>query len=188
MKIVFLQIFILCITNIFSLNISLFKINHFEQNSKLYYVNAMNNIKGNIYFEFWGENDSTSYFFGINYKTEEYIIFKNNNNYFSISANSISKFHESIIVNDNENDNDSNINILSMNAENFDFINFENEIFSSKQTKNFAYSNDGIPSLRNSLIKLNNNNNQYIASLIMHQYSAHYPCFSLISINSNSID
>ena len=99
--ILILQIFIICITNILSLNISLFKINHFEQNSKLYYVNALNNIKGNIYFEFLGENDSTRYFIGINYKTEEYIIFKNNNNYFSISANSISKFHESIIVNDN---------------------------------------------------------------------------------------
>ena len=46
-------------------------------------VNAMNNIKGNIYFEFWGENGSTRYFIGINKKTEEYTIFKNNNNYYS---------------------------------------------------------------------------------------------------------
>ena len=33
------------------LNINQFKINFFEQSKKLYYVNAMNNENGDIYFE-----------------------------------------------------------------------------------------------------------------------------------------
>ena len=43
------------------LNINQFKINFFEQSKKLYYVNAMNNENGDIYFEFWGEESSTRY-------------------------------------------------------------------------------------------------------------------------------
>ena len=180
MKMFFLQLFIFLLINIHSLDISQFHINYFQQNSKLYYVNAMNNIKGNIYFEFWGENDSKRYFVGINYLSEEYIIFNNDKIYFSIEANTISSFHESIIVNDNENDNDANISILSMNADNFDFINFDNKLFGTKSTKNYAFQNEGDPSHRNSLIKIKNSN-QYLASLIMKKIG-HYPWSFFLAI------
>ena len=49
------------------------------QNSKLYYVNAMNNIKGNIYFEFWGENDNTNYIIGKSSESGESILFNDKN-------------------------------------------------------------------------------------------------------------
>ena len=132
-------IFMIMIININSINISSFHVDYFKQNTKLYYVNAMNNIKGNIYFEFWGENDNTRYFIGKNYITEEQILFNNNQTYFSIQSNNIDTFHESIIVNDNENNEDNDINILSMNWNTFDFINFQNSEFTNKLTKNIAF-------------------------------------------------
>ena len=53
MKIFFYLIFILMIIKVYSVDISSFHVNYFKQNTKLYYVNAMNNAKGNIYFEFF---------------------------------------------------------------------------------------------------------------------------------------
>ena len=38
-----------------SVDTSLLEINYFKERKNLYYVNAMNNNKGDIYFEFWGE-------------------------------------------------------------------------------------------------------------------------------------
>ena len=71
MKMLKFRIFILLIIKVYSFDISSFHVNYFKQNTKLYYVNAMNNVKGNIYFEFWGENDNTRYYIGKNYLTEE---------------------------------------------------------------------------------------------------------------------
>ena len=110
---------IFLIINSQTIDLSSFKINFFNQDEKLYYVNSMNNDKGDIYFEFWGENNAIRYFIGINYLTEERIKF-NDNEIFSIETNSISSFHESIIVNIN-----NEINILSMNSNYFDFINIK---------------------------------------------------------------
>ena len=89
MKIFFFLIFIFFIINIYSADISSFHVNYFKKNTKLYYVNAMNNVKRNIYFEFWGENDNTIYYIGKNYLTEEPILFNNNQEYFSIQSSSI---------------------------------------------------------------------------------------------------
>ena len=141
MKMLKFRIFILLIIKVYSIDISSFHVNYFKQNTKLYYVNAMNNVKGNIYFEFWGENDNTRYYIGKNYLTEESILFNNNQEYFSIQSSSISSFHESIIVNEDENNADNNINILSMNWNTFDYINFQNSEFTYKSTKDIAYEN-----------------------------------------------
>ena len=103
-----LQILIYLIINIYSVDISSFHVEYFKQNTKLYYVNAINNVKGNIYFEFWGENDKTRYFIGKNYLTGDNIKF-NENEIFSINTNSNWNYHESIIINYN-----GTINILSM--------------------------------------------------------------------------
>ena len=138
----YILLLIILILNIGTLNISSLNINFFNQEKKLYYVNAMNNVKGNIYFEFWGENDNTRYYIGKNYLTEESILFNNNQEYFSIQSSSISSFHESIIVNEDENTADNNINILSMNWNTFDFINFQNSEFTNKLTKNIAFENN----------------------------------------------
>ena len=97
MKMFSLQILIYLIISIYSVDISSFHVEYFKQNTKLYYVNAMNNVKGNIYFEFWGENDKTRYFIGKNYLTEDDIIFNNNEKIYSIQSSSIDTFHESIL-------------------------------------------------------------------------------------------
>ena len=186
-----LQILIYLIISIYSVDISSFHVEYFKQNTKLYYVNAMNNVKGNIYFEFWGENDKTRYFIGKNYLSEDDIIFNNNEKIYSIQSSSIDTFHESIIVNDNENIDDKNINILSMNWNTFDYINFQNSEFTSKLTKNIAFENkkEKEQSFKNSLIKVNYNNNIYYFSfLIMYKLSAHYFSLTLFELSSNNIN
>ena len=191
MKMFSLQILIYLIISIYSVDISSFHVEYFKQNTKLYYVNAMNNIKGNIYFEFWGENDKTRYFIGKNYLTEDDIIFNNNEKIYSIQSSSIDTFHESIIVNDNENTDDKNINILSINWNTFDYINFQNSEFTSKLTKNIAFENnkEKEQSFKNSLIKVNYNNNIYYFSfLIMYKLSAHYFSLTLFELSSNNIN
>ena len=191
MKMLKFRIFILLIIKVYSIDISSFHVNYFKQNTKLYYANAMNNVKGNIYFEFWGENDNTRYYIGKNYLTEESILFNNNQEYFSIQSGSISSFHESIIVNEDENTADNNINILSMNWNTFDYINFQNSEFTYKPTKNIAFENkkDKVQSYRNSLIKIKYNDNIYYFSfMIMYKLSAHYLSFTLFELTSNNIN
>ena len=101
---------------------SLLTINYFNQKQKLYYINAMNNNKGDLYFEFWGEEDKIRYFIGINATTGEDIYFKNTK-IFHIEASSISKtYHESIIINNNDENN-----IFSIDYNNIDFINIKME-------------------------------------------------------------
>ena len=46
--------------------LSKFKVNYFREKSHLYYVNAFKDDEGNLYFEFWGENDNVRYYIGIN--------------------------------------------------------------------------------------------------------------------------
>ena len=186
-----IRIFILLIITSQNVDISSFHIDYFKQNEKLYYVNAMNNDKGNLYFEFWGENDNTRYFTGKNYLTEEQILFNNDQSYFSIQSNAISTFHESIIVNENENNDDNNINILSMNWKTFDYVNFQNSEFTSKLTKDIAFENkkDKVQSFRNSLIKLKfNENTLYFSFLIMYKSIAHHLSFTLFQLTSDNIN
>ena len=62
---------------IYSFNISSLKVNYFMQEKKLYYINPINNYKGDLYFEYWGEGNNSRYFIGINLTTGEEIYFGN---------------------------------------------------------------------------------------------------------------
>ena len=109
------------IIGIQALNLTSFNINFFQERKKLYYVNAMNNENGDIYFEFWGEEDSMRYYIGKNVSTEENLKI-NGDEIYSIDANTNWNYHESIIVEYND-----SINILSINSKNFDYINVDGE-------------------------------------------------------------
>ena len=117
-----LFIYFYLIVNIFYIihcfNISQLEINYFTENNNLYYVNALNNVQGDLYFEVWGEETNTRYFFGINKTTGNNILF-NEQQFFQVISTSTSIYHESIII-DYENED----YIFSMNFQNFDFINF----------------------------------------------------------------
>ena len=170
---------IFLIFNTQTIDLSSFKINFFNQDEKLYYVNSMNNDNGDIYFEFWGENNKIRYFIGINYLTEERIKF-NENEVFSIVTNTISTFHESIIVNiDNE------INILSMSINYFNFINIKDSKHTFKPTKDFIFKNNDITADRNCIIKLKDNT--YLLSMLLHKYSSHYRNYRIFTFTKNEI-
>ena len=96
------------------------KVNYFKENKKLYYVNAINDDKGNIYFEIWGENNNNRYFIGKNSDTEEPLLF-NEKEILSVDAKVASNYHESIIVNYN-----NKINIFSFDYQYIYFINLQN--------------------------------------------------------------
>ena len=165
-----------------SLNISHFNINFFEQSKKLYYVNAINDDNGDIYFEFWGEN-SLRYFIAKSFLTEEALKI-NGNEICEINTNSNWNYHESIIIKYND-----NINILSMNSKNFDYINLKEGIISSKSTNDLIGNHNGEPSYKNGLIKLKNGN--YLSSIILYDTSEiikkHKIHITIFNIDSNNI-
>ena len=176
------------IINIYSLDITSFQINYFKEDSKLYYVNAMNNDNGDIYFEFWGENNAKRYFIGKSYPTEEPIKFNNGIEIFSIEANSITNYHESIIVNYGD-----KINIFSMSIDNFDFINLQNGTFSSAPTSNYNFQNIGDGAFRNCLLKLKDNT--YFSSILLYikknciiWSGCHKVNFEIFKFSSEDID
>ena len=113
------------------MDISSFHINFFEQTTKLYYIDAINNDNGDIYFEFWGEENAMRYFIGINNNSEDSMLF-NGNEIYSINANTNWNYHESVIVNYNDIDN-----ILSINSKNLDYINIQDTIATNKLTTNW---------------------------------------------------
>ena len=170
---------IIFIFNSQTLDILSFRINFFKKESKLYYVNAINNDDGNLYFEFWGEANYIRYFIGIDYSSEERLKI-NGNEIYSIKTNEISKYHDSIIFNNN------NINIFSMNYDYFSFINIKDSIYTSKKTNDTIFENNGKPSQRNSIIKLKDNT--YLLSIILHKLAANYINFKIFKFNSNNID
>ena len=47
----------------YSFNMSTLKVNYFMKEKKLYYINSINNYKGDLYFEYWGEGNNIRYFF-----------------------------------------------------------------------------------------------------------------------------
>ena len=142
----------------------LFKINYFEENSKLYYVNALNDDKGNLYFEFWGENDNTNYIIGKSSESGESILF-NEKNIFSTTPIVASNYHESIIINYN-----NNINIFYLDNKNINLINLNTEEIFSNSLSNIInnYKIEGDFSYRNSIIKLGNNH--YLLSIFIGGY------------------
>ena len=156
-----------------------FIINFFKENSKLYYVNAMNDDNGDLYFEFWGESDNRRYLIGKYSDSEESIKFKGNE-IFSIDSQINSNYHESIIVKSNE----GNINIFSFDYQYSTYINILEESASSIETKNLVvseYKSNGDFSHLNSIIKLSNN--KYVFSIIIHSSDF----FSLYPYHSNII-
>ena len=168
------------IISVYTSEISSFNINFFEQSKKLFYVNAFNDDNGDIYFEFWGEEDTKRYFIAKSFLTEENINI-NGNNFYSIDAYINFNYHESIIVKYN-----NNVNILSMNSKTFDYINSENDDFSFILTTNLIGNNKGNPSYRNNLIKLKNGN--YLSSIILKDTLSHKIYMTIFNFNSNSIN
>ena len=165
---------------IYSLDISSFNINFFEQEQKLYYVNSINNENGDIYFEFWGDQNSMRYYIGKNNISEDYILI-NGNEIYSIDANTNWNYHESIIVNYN-----NETNILSINSKNFDYINFQDSIASSELTSNLINSHSGDPAYRNGLIKLKNG--YYLSSITLKVGLAHNIFMTIFEFSSNHIN
>ena len=177
-------IFINIFNFIQSLDLSLLKINYFNQSKYLYYTNAINNNE-DLYIEYWGEKNKMRYFFGINGTTEEEIYF-GNNNYYQIEASSTSIYHDSIVINNNKKNN-----IFSFNFNYLDFINLEETIFTSKKTKELIAENVCDSSYRNSIIKLKNNN--YLLSIVICVKFPFVPqhheiFFRIFNFKSNKID
>ena len=153
----FIGFFILIQNNKFDITST--KVNYFTGNSNLYYVNALNDDKGNIYFEFCGSKNNIyyNYFIGINSDDEKPILFKNNN---IISFNQTISYtdHSSIIIN-----HDNNTNILSYDHRNMFFFNLLEKTISYKEIYNI-FSNYITKELylksnfKNSIIKLKDNN------------------------------
>ena len=168
------------IIGIQALNLTSFNINFFQERKKLYYVNAMNNENGDIYFEFWGEEDSMRYYIGKNFSTEENLKI-NGDEIYSIDANTNWNYHESIIVEYND-----SINILSINSKNFDYINIDGETVVSQLTTNFVGDHSGDPSYRNGLIKLKNN--YYLSSIVLHGFWSHQIYFTIFDFSTNNIN
>ena len=170
---------------VFDFDISTLKVNHFEEQQNLYYVNAMNSEDNDLYFEFWGEDDSTRYFIGKKNNTEESIKF-GEEEIFSIDTHITSTYHDSIIINYNE-----QIYVFSMNYQYLNLIDFNHNQITSTETKNkiFAHSS-GSPSHKNKIIKLKNNN--YLLTIIMKTtctfgVSCHQISMRIFNLNSDDI-
>ena len=166
-------------------NICLLKINYFSHDNKLYYVNAINSESGDIYMEFWGEQNNFRYFIGINSTTEEEILF-GNKTILKIESNSPSTFHESIIIDTNE-----EINIFSMNYKSFDFINIKSETITSKKTYIILDKNSTEAlSFKNSIIKLNSDNHYLLSFYLKYEITSIFYLryiFIIFSFTSNNI-
>ena len=156
-----LFIFLLYVHFVDSYDTSLLKINFFVNNNNLSYVNAINNDKGNVYIEYWGQN-IILYLIGLNGTTGEELYF-GDSKLKKININSNSIYHESIIIEYNNNEY-----ILSINYKTFDFININTGEFNSKPTKNILYEDQGKPAYRNGIIKLNNNNYLFTMNLFVY--------------------
>ena len=127
----------------------------------------MNNNKGDLFFEFWAEENNIRYFIGINATTGEDIYFNSTKIYQIEAISSSSIYHESIIINNN-NEN----NIFSINHINFDFINIKEREFTTRSINYIFDENVEISdysSFRNYLIRLKNGN--YFISIILEKYS-----------------
>ena len=163
--------------DVFVLN-TLFKANYFEEKKGLYYVNALNDDKGNLFFEFWSYKDNISYFIGKSSETGESMIF-DNKNIFSINRKFSSNYHESIFINYN-----NNTNIFNLDFSNINFIKFKTKETFSKTINNIInnYKSGDDYSHRNSIIKLKNNN--YLFSIFIGGY-INLITFNFITENIN---
>ena len=170
-------IFLTLIQLIFSFEVSSLKVNYFKEEKNLFYINPLNNYKGDLYFEHWGEgSDTTRYFTGINVTTGEEIYF-GKEKIKKVKA-SESHYHTSIIIN-NETDND-NDHIFSINIKKYylEFVNLENGTYSYETINDmFNIKVKEKPSYRNSIIKLKNG--YYLLSFILKQNGKLFPHHNL---------
>ena len=103
--------FYFCLFNILITYVtSSFKVNYFEQTKDLFYINCLYDDNGDLYFEYWGVNDSQRYLIGIKLSTGEDIFF-GNSKIKELSA-SQSQYHASIIINNN-----NELNLFSINVD-----------------------------------------------------------------------
>ena len=185
-------IIILAFINLININclfdVSLLKIHYFEQAKNLYYVNAFNNLDGDLYLEFWGEDTKTRYFIGLN-ATDENDLYIRGNKIFSIDSSYTSIHHDSAIIYDSNNKE----NIFSINYIYFDYINIEGNEITSVKTDDKIFENKGAdPSFRNSITKLKYNN-YYLLSICtikegILSTKTHHISFIVFKFNSNNID
>ena len=180
----FIRLIIILISKAYTLDISSFNINFIKKEKKLYYVNAMNNDNGDIYFEFWGETNKIRYFIAIDYLNEERLKL-NGNEIYSIETYANSKYHDSIIVKYN-----NDINIFSMNYDYFSFIDIKNSKYTSKNTKDIIFEDNGKSSQRNSILKLKDNT--FLLSILLLKggllVDSSYINFRIFKFNSNNIN
>ena len=180
----FIYILIILFDFLYSIDVSLIKINYLNISKRLYYVYAFNDDNnGDLYFEYWGENSKTRYFLGISATTGKELYF-NDETVFQIESNAISIYHDSILIKNNEDNN-----IFSLNFNNLDYINLKQKIFTSQTTKSLISENKCDSSYRNPIVKLKNNN--YLLSIVICQGSLihhHEIFFRIFNFNSENID
>ena len=160
-----LLLFINIIMFTMSYDTSLLKPNYFYDGSNLFYINAMNNSKGDLYIEYYGTNTGNRYIFGLNSTTGEEIYWDDNNNIKKFTSNFQHTYHNSIIININDQEH----YIFSLSPYNCEFINLKEESISTKST--YAIfpddSEKSNPSIKNNIIKLKNN--LYITSILLYK-------------------
>ena len=190
MKIIFI---ILCKINIFHIifmnilsfmyfyDTSLLKVHYFYDNNNLCYINTISNSNGDLYFEYFGNNNDVRYLYGLNSTTGKEILF-NNNKILQIKFNYMSTYHESIIINYDNNEN----YIFTYNPEYCELINMNTISYSSKLSENFIFSNTyKKASYRNKIIKLVDNN--YLLSIIGKTILGSYLYISIFNFQSDKI-
>ena len=158
-------IVIILIEFLISFDISSLKLNYFMKEKKLYYINPINNDRGDLYFEHWNGDNNIRYFIGINITTGEDIYF-GEEKIREIKA-SKSTYHASKIITDDK--KEDHVFTININNYNLEFINLTNGNFSSKKIEeifDITIDNYYEPSSKNSIIKLKDGN--YLLSCIIY--------------------
>ena len=175
--------------NLFSIIISydssLLKINYFYDNTKLCYVNAMTNSKGDLYLEYCGPESGYRYFCTLDSETGEEIFFNGNKiRRFSIYYGHT--FHESIFINENNEEN----YIFSFSPSYIDFFNlktgtssYQSSSIIDEKSKSRGYLNT--PSIKNTILKLKNGN--YFLTFIRYTDIRYQQHFALFNFNQENI-
>ena len=175
--------------NLFSIIISydssLLKINYFYDNTKLCYVNAMTNSKGDLYLEYCGPESEYRYFYTLDSKTGEEIYF-NGNKIRRFSLYYGHTYHESIFINYNNEEN----YIFSFSPTYIDFFNlkigttsYQSSSLIDRKSKSRGYINT--PSIKNTILRLKNGN--YLLTFIRYTDIRYQQNFALFNFNQENI-
>ena len=157
------------------------KVNYFNDNKNLYFINPINNPNGDLYFEFYGNSNKIRYINKLNITSGKEIYF-NNDKVKQINTEYSTTNHESIIVNIN---NDGNDYIFTISYNKIELINIKEGSVTYKSTDKVVYKNSGSSSYRNYLYKLNDNN--YLLSLQIEGTLSHYAYVHKFNFESNEI-